>query len=388
MLESIKRKEVKIMIKRLLTIITFVVAIVVGSPSAFADTVSVNFEDPPYSLGSIHNQDGWMSLGSAGSGCAVYDHAVASQSSYVPFQDQSLRISNAVTSGCFGDNTFAKPLADSVGETAATAGSFSVGTKHSHFEAQFDIASTVPAAQQPGMNMSLSPDRGDGSRMSYLRFEDGALGLDVFFVDVQGTTNPANFVETQIGTGLDRSVPHTIKLVMDVVNGPSNDVVKVSIDGSVVHTGTSWENYYRFDSEASAEQSPRIVKTLIFRTGGTAVPANAGNGFFFDNLSLAAIATVPATPNPLTGTATKGYVGQSMTINWPDNASNETRYEVRYVRYFGGGYPITVVLPADSTTWTLNGLKWRDHYSFQVRACNAVGCSAYSNLVTLVIAAP
>jgi len=252
----------------------------------FADATSVDFENPPYVLGSINGQDGWKSLGSVGSGCAVYDHAVASQSVYPAFGKQSLRISDAVTSGCFGDQTFAKPLTDSVGETAATAGSFSGGNRQRHFEMKFDIASSVPNAQQPGLHISVSPDRGDGSRMSYLRFEDGAQGINVFFDDVQGTSNPANFVETQIATGLDRGKAHAIKLTLDTLDGPSNDIVKVWIDGSLVHTGTSWENYYRYDSEASAEQSPRIVKTVIFRSGGTAVPADQGKGFYFDNLSL------------------------------------------------------------------------------------------------------
>ncbi len=150
---------------------------------------------------------------------------------------------------------------------------------------QFDIASTM-STQQSGMHMSVSPDRGDGSRMSYLRFEDGTSGMNVFFDDVQGTTNPANFVETQIGTGLSRSVPHTVKLTLDAVDGPSNDVVKVWIDGTLVHTGTSWENYYRYDSESSTEQTPRIIKTILFRESGTAHSADAGNGFLIDNLSL------------------------------------------------------------------------------------------------------
>jgi hypothetical protein len=123
--------------------------------------------------------------------------------------------------------------------------------------------------------------------MSYLRFEDGANGLDVFFDDVQGTSDPANFVETQIASGLSRSVPHTVKLTLDTLDGPSNDVVKVWIDGNLVHTGTSWENYYRYDGESAAEQSPRIVKTVLFRESGTANLSDLGNGFLFDNLSLA-----------------------------------------------------------------------------------------------------
>jgi hypothetical protein len=272
--------------KLVLTAVLTTVSVFVLPHTASADSVSVNFENPPYVLGTINAQDGWSSTGSAGAGCALYDHAVAKNIyRYTTFGDQSLRISDALTSGCFGDQTFAKPLTNSVGETAATAGTFSPGTKQQHFETQFDIASTM-LDEQPGMHVSVSPDRGDGSRMSYLRFEDGITGIDAFFDDVQGTTNPANFVETQIAAGLNPAIPHTIKLTMDVKDGPSNDIVKVYIDGVLVQTGTSWENYYRYDTEAAAEQSPRIVKTVLFRTSGAATPADAGKGFLFDNLSL------------------------------------------------------------------------------------------------------
>jgi len=252
--------------------------------SVSADSNLITFEKPQYTVGSINGQDGWTSTGSAGSGCAVYDQAVATQSSYLLFGQQSFRISDAVTSGCFGDQTFAKPLSDSVGETGATAGSFALGHRQNHFDMFFTIASVVPTAQQAGLHISISPDRGDGSRMSYLRFEDGANGIDVFFDDVQGTSNPANFVETQVASGLNRKRPHLVFLTLDTIDGPSNDIVKVYIDGKLVHKGTSWENYYRYDSEASAEQSPRIVKTVIFRSSGTANPADQGKGFYIDNL--------------------------------------------------------------------------------------------------------
>ena len=126
---------------------------------------------------------------------------------------------------------------NAVGEADSTTGTFSPGTLQKHFEMQFDLASTLPTLQA-GMHVSVSPDRGDGSRMSYLRFEDRIDGIHVFFDDVQGTSNPANFVETDIAT-LSRS-PHTIKLTMDTLDGASNDVVKVYVDGVLKITGTSW----------------------------------------------------------------------------------------------------------------------------------------------------
>lgn len=270
--------------------LVFAFAIFSVATPAQADIVGpINFES--YSLGTINTQDGWTSTGAAGSGCAIYDHEVDSALSTTGFGSQSLRVSNAVTSGCFGDQTFSKSLINAVGETGAGAGVYSIGALQSHFETEFDIGSAVPSAQQPGLFMSVSPDRGDGSRMSYLGFEDVVDGIKVIFYDVQGTGNPANFVSSDLGT-FSRSVPHHIKLTFDAIDGPSNDVVKVWIDGILIHTGTSWENYYRYDSEASAEQNVRAVRNVLFRTGGGAVPANLNNGYLIDNLSISSSTSV------------------------------------------------------------------------------------------------
>jgi len=279
--------------------------------AAHADSNVQSFDSPTYTVGNVNGQDGWSATGSAGFGCATYDEGVVTNTyGYPTFGGQSFRISDAATSGCFGDQAFAKPLVNAVGEADSTNGGYTSGVLQRHFEMQFDIASTVPDAQQPGMHVSASPDRGDGSRMSYLRFEDGVNGLDVFFDDVQGTANPANFVETQIATGLNRAVPHTVRLTLDTLDGPSNDAVKVWIDGSLKITGTSWENYYRYDSESAAEQSPRIVKTVEFRESGTANPADAGKGFLVDNLSLLSgpvPVNLPTSKDQCTNNGWKGY---------------------------------------------------------------------------------
>lgn len=263
----------------------------------FADSTSINFEAPTYHTGSIDGQDGWSSAGSAGHGCAMYDHAVANNTyGYVSFGGQSLRISNAVTSGCFSDQTFSKSLTNEAGETTADNGGFSGGVRQPHFEAQWDFASTVPGAEQPGLSVVASPDRGDGARMSWIQMADTPSGLEVNFYDVQGTSNPANFVESNVVSGLDRTVPHTIKVTMDFLEGDSNDVVNVYVDGVLRHTGTSWENYYRYDSEANTPGISRTVDSVLFRTGGTAAPATMGNGFVIDNLSLSS--GPMATPTP------------------------------------------------------------------------------------------
>ncbi len=268
---------------------------IVGSVAIFgtahADTSNINFESG-YSAGVINGQHGWSATGSAGSGCAVYDEGVSTNSAFplapASFGTQSFRISNAATSGCFGDQAFAPELTQPAGESGSLDKNGNpVSSTLSHFESQFDVASTT-GGYQPGMVMSVSPDNGSGARMSYLRFEDQADGIHVFFDDVEGATNPANFVESPVTT-LSYATAHTIKFSMDFVSGPSNDIVKIYIDGVNVKTGTSWENYYRYDTESDPtfNNLSRTVDTMLFRVGGTAAPANFGQGNLIDNLSMA-----------------------------------------------------------------------------------------------------
>ena len=47
-------------------------------------------------------------------------------------------------------------------------------------------------------------------------------------------------------------------------------------------TGSTWEGYYQ-----TQEKNPApTVSKMLFRASGTAVPANSGNGFLIDNLTL------------------------------------------------------------------------------------------------------
>src|SRR3989344_5204499 len=206
----------------------------------FADSAAIDFESPTYTIADINGQDGWIKAG-------TYDHVVSSSFGVPGFGAQSLRISNAITSGAF-DQTFAKPLVDAAGEADSTDGTFSRGTLQNHFEAEFEIRA-MQLSQQAGLQVDVSPDRGDGSRMSFLRFNDLSDGIHVIFFDV---TNPgpvgtvSSFNSEDIAT-LSRAITHKIKFEMDFLNGPGNDVVKIYINDVLVHEGTSWEDHYRYD---------------------------------------------------------------------------------------------------------------------------------------------
>lgn len=262
-----------------------------------ADTLpTIDFESPAYTTGNINGQQGWMKTGG-------YDVEVEAVSGYpnasgFGFENQALRLSNAVTSGSFGDQTFSPGLTTPADESTATK----------YFEASFDIGSTQ-STQQAGLFLSVSPDDGNGSRMSYVGFDDQADGIHVIFYDV---TNPgplptvSSFDSTDVAT-IDRTNKHSIKFEIELVPGPSNDIVRLYVDGSLEITGTSWEDYYRYDPEQTGNGNvvPGISK-LLFRAGGTAAPATSGNGYLVDHVSL--LSDVESQPNTgvITAPATDG----------------------------------------------------------------------------------
>ncbi len=223
----------------------------------------------PFTTGSVDGQHGWKSTG-------PFDQSVVLNTyGYSSFGCKSLRISNGVTSGSFGNQTFSAPAGNLAGE----------GVTNDHYDASFSFGSTKQS-EQSGQAISVSPDDGTGNRMSYVSLSDDTTGTKLTFYDVQGTGNPANFVATDLGT-YSRDQSHTIRFVIDFKPGPSNDVVKVYVDGVLKTTGTTWENYYRYDSEQAGYGNvvPNIDR-LIFRTAGTSVPANLGYGYLVDNVDV------------------------------------------------------------------------------------------------------
>lgn len=274
-------------------LVTSVAGVAWMSPASAATTVGpIDFELPEYTTdpGNIDGQEGWSKTGG-------YDVEVASVSDFdaaekYGFGTQALRASNEITSGSFGDHTFSPGVAEEAGEGDAV-----------HFYTASFTIGTALATEQTGMTMSVSPDHGDGGRMSYLRFDDMEDGVHVTFFDTvnAGTAGETTqWRSTDIAT-LSRDQSHSIKFEIAFVDGAANDVVKIFVDGVLAHTGTTWEDYYRFDSEqlGNLNEVPLISK-LLFRTSGAAVAANAGNGYLFDRVSLSSSATAPVPSAPPT----------------------------------------------------------------------------------------
>lgn len=210
------------------------------------------------------------------------------------------RLSNAVT-GSFSDqpNSPSSPLV--AGET--TSGLYNYrGPNHTtpfsppqsrtsattkFFRAGFRFKSATGAAQA-NLALNVSPTaRQSDRRMSFLSITDSGTGLDLGFVDtgVAGAFSST----TIISSGLSYTAWHKIDIRVEFVdgingNGTGNDIVTAYLNGAPIHTGTTWETYYRSLTSPLPLTGVNAVDAVAFRSSGTARPANAGNGLFFDDV--------------------------------------------------------------------------------------------------------
>ncbi len=264
-----------------------------GVVPAPADTISIGFEPGEgYSPGSVHDQPTtppkWSKAG-------PYDVEVSAGGARTG--SQSLRISNAVTSGSFGDQAFSPPLTDMAGELGAISGGLAGGTRQDRFSSQWYFRPVVISLQD-GLGVTVSADRGDGARMTYVRMRDTAsvgLGLDFWdYGDLGGAAtddlgipadpNGRGFRYSLLATGLARDHWHRVDMIIDFFDGENNDVVRVLLDGALVKTGNTWEDYFRINQNPPFTDAPP-VDSLLIRVAGTAVPSLLGNGLYIDDLT-------------------------------------------------------------------------------------------------------
>ncbi len=126
-----------------------------------------------------------------------------------------------------------------------------------------------------------------------------------------------NFVTHDVVSGLDRTQPHELKLVMYTVPGPNNDIVQVYVDDMTTPkvVGSSWENYSatttRQPAAGTSSRSPTTCCSACRRSRRAG--ANAGKGFLVDDFSIASsTATAPAPPSlvgPAGPTGANGATG-------------------------------------------------------------------------------
>lgn len=274
--------------QRLICVVSLGLLFAVAGTVCATQVVFTDFEGFKVNA-SIDGQNGWAATNPA------WDQRVVSFGGHTVW-----RVSDAVISGSFGDMPFAPRLGGIPSDTVTNptnnspgsfAGESSTGTSLRHFEASFRFRSATGAAQ-PGARITVSADDGEGGRQSFIAIEDAGSSIQVatFDVDSFGNFSPAAIV---VASGLSYSDWHTTRVEIEFKDGPDNDVVKYFVDGHLVHTASSWEQFYR-NFQPTLHPLGVPVQTLIFRLSGAEDPpaspapctACLGGGYFIDNVAI------------------------------------------------------------------------------------------------------
>lgn len=98
---------------------------------------------------------------------------------------------------------------------------------------------------------------------------------------------------------------------------------------------------------------------------------------------ISQVTTPPAAPSNLTAAAAS-FTSASLT--WIDNSNNESSFLIE--RASGISYTQIATVPANTTSYTDTGLASNSSYSYRVRATNAGGNSAYTNIASATLLSP
>ena len=156
------------------------------------------------------------------------------------------------------------------------------------FLAEFAFMPKTPA-YQPGLFLSVSPDSGEGSRMSWVGLEDTPDGIRVTASDTPEVDG--KFVDTELALLRTVRIHTGSGSGSRSTRGPDNDRVRISVDDRRVgRCFTTWENYYRTAPEQAPPpnvNTPADINSLQFRSSVQGPPALAqSGGYLFDNVSI------------------------------------------------------------------------------------------------------
>jgi hypothetical protein len=280
--------------------------------------------------GTVDGQNGWTTRDAFTSATTVgkWDQQVKDVND-ANGSRRVFRMSNAIASSTYSSQVFSATSGQVAGETNAalwnnrgTNGSSPLSpAQYGAYAATDTFYSKVAfrsatGAAQAGLALTLSASAKQSTvRMSWLQLQDTGAGFNLNVYDLLGNgTFPS--AATTIASGLSYSDLHTIEMGITFVDGVStvggqiygNDVLKIWLNGSLIHTGSTWESYY-YNYERITAGTPRLqaVDSMLFRVAGTAAPGTSGNGFYFEDFAIGN--TIVPAPGAVALLGVAGLVG-------------------------------------------------------------------------------
>lgn len=179
-----------------------------------------------------------------------------------------------------------------------------------------------------------------------------------------------------------------------------------TVAGSANPRGTATEGWFEWGTDSGLSGSTATTRsalgngtsTVSFEAALTGL--RAGTTYYYRAVAGSSEGTVrgeirsfttgqvrPAVPAPASATIDTRTGG--IDVRWTDRSANETSFQVQRLRADddGSSWTTIVTTAANVTSHDDDGVALGGRYSYRIRACNSVGCSDYTDEVTVLLAA-
>lgn len=263
------------------------------------------------------------------------------------------RMSNAHTTSGFSNHPFSPTTAQVAGEPGSSLWN-DFGSDHTKpknppgYRANATIATfytrvnftSATGSPQPGLSLGLSLCAKQSNWcMTLIQLNDNGAGIDIVYWD--NTVNQFNsgsiFSSTRIASGLSYTAVHSLEMVTYFKDGFNNDVVNIFLDGTLIHTGSTWEVYYYFLGDVDIQPRLQAVDSLLVRSSGTAQPEYEDGGFFFTEIDVSTYIP-PAVPVIL-----PTPVGERVILQFDltDGDSNNVSGQIEFAEVTSPGFTVS-----------------------------------------------
>ncbi len=274
-------------------------------------------------------------------------------------------------------------------------------------QAQINYTANTPP---PTVTINSPTNGGTGNTSSVtMQYTVSAAVSASFFVDgtnVGGTSHGSSGTYSFTFTGLTNGT-HTLQVNVNNPYGNASAQITYNISVPPVVTILSPANnssggstvVMQFNLSQGGTYNILLDGTTVFTnvstagtqnytfnnltTGGHVLGVNISNvyGSDSDQINYTKLAEIPAAPTGLTAVAS----GNNITLNWTDNANNETNFVIDRAIGSPTSWMIEyATVGANITTFQDTGLSDNTYY-YRVRAENADGFSAYSNTASALV---
>ena len=127
-------------------------------------------------------------------------------------------------------------------------------------------------------------------------------------------------------SGVDASVQHHLTMKLHYVDGANNDVISIFLDGNLIGTTTTFENYHdAIGGNHIVNATANLTDRVFFRPSANGSPQDGAGehlnqGFYFDNVETAVYNNINGTGNALANVIT-GNSGDNVLTGLAGNDS-------------------------------------------------------------------